>query len=77
MVRQRGHPESSNSTEDLRQAIIGKAAFTDEKYTGWYNALDDMVKKGYFNEDVMSLDLDQGVRVLEKAKPPWRSAPTA
>jgi ABC-type glycerol-3-phosphate transport system substrate-binding protein len=24
--------------------------------------MDDMVKKGYFNEDVMSLDLDQGVR---------------
>ena len=51
-----------NSTEELRQAIIGKQSFTDAKYTGWYKLMDDMVKKGYFNEDVMSLDLDQGVR---------------
>lgn len=57
-----------DSTEDLRQAIIGNTSFTDEKYTGWYTLLDDMVKKGYFNEDVMSLDLDQGVRLFWEGK---------
>jgi raffinose/stachyose/melibiose transport system substrate-binding protein len=57
-----------DSTEDLRQAIIGNKPFTDEKYTGWYARLDDMVKKGYFNEDVMSLDLDQGVRLFWEGK---------
>jgi len=57
-----------DSTEDLRQAIIGNKPFTDEKYTGWYTRLDDMVKKGYFNEDVMSLDLDQGVRLFWEGK---------
>ncbi len=53
-----------DSTENLRQAVIGNADFTDEKYTGWYSRLDDMVKKGYFNADTMSLDLDQGVRLF-------------
>ena len=57
-----------NSTEELRQAIIGNQSFTDEKYTGWYKLMDDMVKKGYFNEDVMSLDLDQGVRQFWEGK---------
>ena len=53
-----------DSTEDLRQAVVGNAKFTDEKYTAWYSRLDDMVKKGYFNADTMSLDLDQGVRLF-------------
>src|SRR6266542_3665445 len=57
-----------NSTEDLRQAIIGNKPFTDEMYTGWYARMDDMVKKGYFNPDVMSLDLDQGVRQFWEGK---------
>jgi raffinose/stachyose/melibiose transport system substrate-binding protein len=57
-----------DSTEDLRQAIVGNKPFTDEKYTGWYSRLDDMVKKGYFNADVMSLDLDQGVRLFWEGK---------
>ncbi len=51
-----------DSTEELRQAVIGKASFTEEKYTGFYKLMDDMVKKGYFNQDVNSLDLDQGMR---------------
>jgi multiple sugar transport system substrate-binding protein len=53
-----------DSTDELRQAVIGNQPFTDEKYTGWYSRLDDLVKKGYFNEDVMSLDLSQGVRLF-------------
>jgi ABC-type glycerol-3-phosphate transport system substrate-binding protein len=57
-----------NSTDELRQAVIGKASFTDEKYTGWYKMLDEMVKNGYFNEDVMSLDLSQGVRTFWEGK---------
>jgi multiple sugar transport system substrate-binding protein len=56
------------STDDLRQAIIGKADFTDPHYTGWYTALDDMVKKGYFNQDSMSLDLSQGAQAFSQGK---------
>jgi multiple sugar transport system substrate-binding protein len=57
-----------DSTEDLRQAVIGNKPFTDEKYAGWYKLMDDMVKTDYFNEDVMSLDLDQGVRLFWEGK---------
>jgi multiple sugar transport system substrate-binding protein len=57
-----------DSTDDLRQAIIGNKDFTDPHYTGWYSALDDMVKKGYFNEDVMSLDLSQGAQAFSQGK---------
>src|SRR5512143_3458692 len=32
-----------NSTEELRQAIIGNKPFTDDNYTGWYARMDDMV----------------------------------
>ena len=60
--------QNLDSTDDLRQAIIGKASFTEEHYTGWYKDLDDLVKKGYFNEDVMSLDLSQGVRLFWEGK---------
>jgi multiple sugar transport system substrate-binding protein len=60
--------QSLDSTDDLRQAVIGKASFTDPKYTGWYKNLDDLVKKGYFNQDVMSLDLDQGERLFWEGK---------
>src|SRR5208283_1942563 len=57
-----------NSTEDFRQAIIGKAKFTDDKYTGWYKMLADCVQKGYFNDDVMSLNLDQGTQQFSQKK---------
>lgn len=57
-----------DSTDDLRQAIIGNTDFTDPHYTGWYNQLDEMVKKGYFNEDVMSLDLSQGAQAFSQGK---------
>jgi len=60
--------QSLDSTEDLRQAIIGNKDFSDPHYTGWYAALDDMVKKGYFNQDVMSLDLSQGAQAFSQGK---------
>ncbi len=60
--------QSLESTDDLRQAIIGNKAFTDAHYTGWYQSLDDLVKKGYFNQDVMSLDLSQGAQAFSQGK---------
>jgi raffinose/stachyose/melibiose transport system substrate-binding protein len=57
-----------NSTQELVNAVVGKASFTDPKYTGWYTELEKMVKAGYFNNDVMSLDLDQGVRQFSQGK---------
>jgi multiple sugar transport system substrate-binding protein len=57
-----------DSTQDLVKAVIGDVPFTDPKYTGWYAELEKFVKAGYVNDDVMSLDLDQGVRLLSQGK---------
>jgi len=60
--------QSLDSTDDLRQAIIGAKSFKDPHYTGWYQTLDDMVKKGYFNEDSMSMDLAQSAQAFAQGK---------
>jgi raffinose/stachyose/melibiose transport system substrate-binding protein len=57
-----------DSTNDLVKAVIGDVPFTDAKYTGWYTELEKYVKAGNVNNDVMSLDLDQGVRLLSQGK---------
>ncbi|HVO44436.1 MAG TPA: extracellular solute-binding protein [Aggregatilineales bacterium] len=56
--------QALDSTEELRQAVIGKASFNSDKYVSMYKSLDDLVKAGYVNPDVMSLDLDQGIRLF-------------
>jgi raffinose/stachyose/melibiose transport system substrate-binding protein len=60
--------QSLDSTDDLRQAIIGAKSFTDPHYTGWYQTLDDLVKNGYVNQDAMSLDLSQGAQAFSQGK---------
>jgi len=60
--------QSLDSTDDLRQAVIGNKSFTDPHYTGWYQSLDDMVKKGYFNQDIMSLDLNTSSQAFGQGK---------
>ena len=56
------------SVQELAKAVTGEVPFTDPKYTGWYTKLDEYVKAGYVNDDVMSLDLDQGVRAFSQGK---------
>lgn len=60
--------QSLDSTDDLRQAVIGNASFTDPKHSAWIGELEKLVKAGYFNDDVMSLDLDQGARAFAQGK---------
>ena len=57
-----------DSVQDLAKAVVGDVPFTDPKYTGWYTILDEYVKGGNVNDDVMSLDLDQGVRLFQQGK---------
>ena len=57
-----------NSVQELAKAVVGEVPFTDPKYTGWYSILDEYVKAGYVNDDVMSLDVDQGVRLFQQGK---------
>ena len=60
--------QSLDSTDDLRQAVIGAKSFNDPHYTGWYSTLDGMVKKGYFNQDSMSMDLSQSAQAFAQGK---------
>ena len=60
--------QQMDSTTDLVNAVIGNVPFTDPKYTGWYKDLEAYVKGGNVNDDVMSLDLDQGVRLFSQGK---------
>jgi len=56
------------SVQELAKAVTGEVPFTDPKYAAWYTKLDEYVKAGYVNNDVMSLDLDQGVRLFSQGK---------
>jgi len=60
--------QNLDSVEDLRKAVIGQASFLDPKYTGFYKDLDQMVKNGYFNPDVMSRDLSYGNDLFSQGK---------
>ncbi len=60
--------QSLDTQFELVSAITGAAPLTDPKYTGWYTQLEGLVKDGCFNDDIGSLDLDQGVRLLSQRK---------
>ena len=53
--------QNLDSTEELKQAIIGKADITDPKYTGLYEPMHQLKSNGCLNDDIASLTLDQGM----------------
>lgn len=57
-----------DSTDELKKAVLGDFDITDPKFTGWYQRLHDMVQKGYFNDDIASLDLTQGWKLFPSGK---------
>lgn len=57
--------QNLDSINDLLAGIRGEQNFTDPKHAEWWERLDELVKKGYFNADVMSLDGYQGQALLE------------
>lgn len=58
--------QNLDSLQEWVNAVIGEASFSEDKYTGWYERLDQMVKKGYFNESVNSLPLDRGHAIFSR-----------
>jgi len=53
--------QNLDSTNDLKQAVIGKADITDPKYTGFYEPMHQLKANGCLNDDIASLTLDQGM----------------
>lgn len=53
--------QSLDSTNELKQAVIGKADISDPKYTGFYEPMHQLKTNGCLNDDIASLTLDQGM----------------
>ena len=49
-------------------AVTEGTKLSQDKYTGWYKRLDELVKKGYFNDSVNSLKLDQGHAIFSRGE---------
>jgi len=60
--------QNLDSIDELKDAMIGKAKFSDPKYSGFYQALADMKKKGYLNPDVASISFTQGLTLFGQKK---------
>jgi ABC-type glycerol-3-phosphate transport system substrate-binding protein len=51
---------SLNSSDDIKRAVVGQTHFTDPRFTSWLAGLQTMMQSGYINDDVASLDLNNG-----------------
>jgi multiple sugar transport system substrate-binding protein len=60
--------QNLDSTNDLKQAVIGKADITDPKYTGLYEPMHQLKANGCLNDDIASLTLDQGMAKFGSGK---------
>jgi ABC-type glycerol-3-phosphate transport system substrate-binding protein len=56
------------SVKDLQDMVLGKAKFTDPKYSGFYGQIDQLRSAGCFNDDISSLDLNQGWQLFPRKK---------
>jgi raffinose/stachyose/melibiose transport system substrate-binding protein len=60
--------QNLDSMDDLKKAVIGDADIKDPKFTGWYAKLHELVQKGYFNDDISSIDLSNGWKLFPSGK---------
>jgi ABC-type glycerol-3-phosphate transport system substrate-binding protein len=50
---------------DLVDAVIGDASYADNKYSEWVDRYQEMLDRGYFNDDIQTLDFYQGEQLVE------------
>lgn len=60
--------QNLKSVNEMQQAIIGTEDLASEKYTGYYAAMEEMRNRGCFNDDIASIDLDQGSALFGAGK---------
>jgi raffinose/stachyose/melibiose transport system substrate-binding protein len=60
--------QNLDSIDELKAAMIGKADFSDPKFSGFYKLLADLKKKGYLNSDVASISFTQGLQLFGQKK---------
>ncbi|HWQ79882.1 MAG TPA: ABC transporter substrate-binding protein [Anaerovoracaceae bacterium] len=57
--------QNLDSMGDLINAVKGDADYADRKYSEWVYKFEEMIQKGYFNNDIQSLDFYQGQQSIE------------
>jgi raffinose/stachyose/melibiose transport system substrate-binding protein len=57
-----------DSVDDIKAAAVGTADFKSDKYTRWIKEIESMIKKGYFNDNIGSLDMPQGQDLFPQGK---------
>ena len=60
--------QNLNSIDELKDAMIGKAKFSDPKFSGFYALLADFKKRGCLNSDVASISFTQGLSLIGQKK---------
>ena len=61
-------PQNFDSVEDAIAPFRGDVEYSGEKYVGWLERIKELIDKGYFNDDVLSLDLYQGQQLFESGR---------
>lgn len=60
--------QNLDSVTELMDVYTGKAKFTDPKYSGYLTQLESLSKKGYFNKDIASIDINQAWQNFAQGK---------
>lgn len=54
--------------DELKSAMLGKTKFSDPKFSSFYNEIAKLRTQGCFNDDISSLDLNQGWQLFPRKK---------
>lgn len=60
--------QNFDSVDDALAPFRGDVEFSGEKYVGWLEPVKELIDRGFFNDDVLSLDLYQGEQLFEIQK---------
>lgn len=57
-----------DTVDDAIAPFRGDVEYSGEKYVGWLDRVKELIDKGFFNDDVLSLDLYQGQQLFESGR---------
>lgn len=60
--------QNFDSVDEAVAPFRGDAAYDGDKYLGWLDRVKELIDRGFFNDDVLSLDLYQGQQLFESQK---------
>ncbi|MGC9670692.1 ABC transporter substrate-binding protein [Planosporangium sp. 12N6] len=60
--------QNFDSIDEAVAPFRGDAAYDGDKYLGWLDRIKELIDRGFFNDDVLSLDLYQGQQLFESQK---------